>query len=125
MTHQLDADGFFIHCVQRRCAEKGMDFFLVEPLWVRAFLEAFERDEVWARALLNMHSEHHLPEDPFHRLVDLADRRKTIVIDPPTIARPAFDKSLLHPRIEAAGVVVPPTVIVKAGEALFLNLSPD
>ena len=42
MTHQLDADGFFIHCVQRRCAEKRMDFFLVEPLWIRAFLEAFD-----------------------------------------------------------------------------------
>jgi hypothetical protein len=125
MTHQLDADGFFIHCVQRRCAEKGLDFFLVEPLWVRAFLEAFERDEVWARALLNMHSEHHLPDDPFHRLVDLAERRKTVVIDPPSVARAAFDKSLLHGRLESAGLAVPPTIIVKSAEAPFLTLTPE
>jgi hypothetical protein len=125
MTHQLDADGFFIHCVQRRCADKRMDFFLVEPLWIKPFMEAFERDEVWARALLNMHSEHHLPEDPFHKLVDLADRRKTIVIDPPSIARAAFDKSLLHPRLESAGLAVPPTIIIKAGEAAFFTLSAE
>lgn len=125
MTHQLDADGFFIHCVQRRSAEKRLDFFLVEPIWVRHFLEAFELDDIWARALLNMHSEHHLPEDPFHKLVDLAERRKTIVIDPPSIARSAFDKSALHPRLEAAGVSVPPTIIAKAVEAHFLQLTPE
>ena len=125
MTHQLDADGFFIHCVQRRCAEKRLDFFLVEPIWIRPFLEAFERDDIWARALLNMHSEHHLPEDPFHKLVDLAERRKTTVIDPPSVARSAFDKSLLHPRLEAAGISVPQTIIVKSVEAHFLQLSPE
>lgn len=125
MTHQLDADGFFIHCVQRRCAERRLDFFLVEPLWVRAFSEAFERDDLWARALLNMHSEHHLPEDPFHKLVDLAERRKTIVIDPPSVARAAFDKSLLHGRLEAAGVCVPPTIIVKAVEAHFIKITSE
>src|SRR5688500_12548628 len=122
MTHQLDADGFFIHCVQRGCAERGMDFFLVEPLWVKAFLEAFERGEVWARALLNMHSEHHLPQDPFHRLVDLAEGRKTIVIDPPSVAQAAFDKSILHPRLEAAGIGVPPTIFVAAADAATLVL---
>ena len=125
MTHQLDADGFFIHCVQRRCAEKRMDFFLVEPLWIRPFLEAFERNEVYARALLNMHSEHHLPDDLFHKLVDLAEARKTIVIDPPSIARAAFDKSAIHPRIESAGLNVPPTLIIKAAEAPFLSLTPE
>lgn len=94
-----------------------MDFFLVEPLWVRSFLEAFERDDVWARALLNMHSEHHLPDDPFHRLVALADQRKTAVIDPPAVAQAAFDKSLLHPKLEAAGLMAPATIIVGAGES--------
>lgn len=125
MTHQLDADGFFIHCIQRDCAERGLDFFLVEPLWVRPFFEAYQRDEVWARALLNMHSEHHLPEEIFHKLVDLAESRKTIVIDPPSVAQAAFDKSLLHARIEAAGLKVPPTVIVKNAEAEILALSPE
>jgi hypothetical protein len=121
----LDADGFFIHSVQRNCAERGLDFFLVEPLWVKAFLEAFERDEVWARALLNMHSEHHLPEDPFHRLVDLAEARKSFVIDPPQVAQAAFDKSRLHPRMEEAGFAVPPTLIVNASEAAFLRFTPE
>lgn len=125
MTHQLDADAFFIHCVQRGCAERGMDFFLVEPLWARAFLEALQRDEVWPRALLNMHSEHHLPEEVFHRIVDMAEARKSLVIDPPSIAQAAFDKSLLHPRLEAAGLHVPPTVIVSAAEAPFFQLSAE
>src|SRR6185436_17595978 len=117
MTHQLDADGFFIHSIQKGCAERRMDFFLVEPLWVKPFLEACEKNEVWARALLNMHSEHHLPEEMFHRLVDLADAKKTFVIDPPRIARAAFDKSLLHPRMEEAGFNVPATIIVNAADA--------
>jgi hypothetical protein len=125
MTHLLDADGFFIHCVQRRCAERGLDFFLVEPLWVRPFLEAFAQDQVWARALLNMHSEHHLPEDPFHKLVDLAQTRRTFVIDPPALAQAAFDKSLLHPRLEAAGVTVPQTIIVSAKETPIFTLSAE
>jgi hypothetical protein len=72
-----------------------------------------------------MHSEHHLPEDPFHKLVDLAEQRKTFVIDPPSIARTAFDKSVLHPRLESAGISVPTTLIVKAAEAPFLNLSAE
>src|SRR5437868_15331261 len=104
MTHQLDADGFFIHCIQRGCAERGLEFFLVEPRWVRAFFEAYQREEAWARVLLNMHSEHHLPEEIFHKLVDLAEIRKTIIIDPPSVAQAAFDKSLLHARMEAAGL---------------------
>lgn len=125
MTHQLDADGFFIHCVQKGCAERGMDFFLIEPLWVRAFHEAFRRDEVWPRALLNLHSEHHLPEDPFHQLVDLAESRKTMVIDPPSLAQAAFDKSMLHPRLETAGLAVPPTIIVKFAEIPFFALNAE
>ncbi len=125
MTHQLDADGFFIHCVQRGCAERGLDFFLVEPLWVEPFLEALESGKVWARALLNMHSEHHLPEDPFHRLVELAQGRRTFVIDPPGVAQAAFDKSALHPRLERAGIPVPPTVIVRREETAQLRLTEE
>ena len=37
MTHKLDADDFFIHCVQKHAAEAGLNFFLIEPLWVEAF----------------------------------------------------------------------------------------
>ena len=125
MTHQLDADGFFIHCIQRGCAERGLDFFLVEPLWARAFFDALERGEVWPRALLNMHSEHHLPDEIYHRLVDLAEARKSLVIDPPSVAQAAFDKSALHPRLDAAGMNVPPTLIVSAAEAPFFQLSPE
>jgi hypothetical protein len=125
MTHQLDADGFFIHSIQKGCAERGMDFFLVEPLWVKAFSEAYERGDVWSRALLNMHSEHHLPEETFHKLVDLADARKTFVIDPPRIARAAFDKSLLHPRMEAAGFSVPATIVVNSRDAKVFQFTAE
>lgn len=125
MTHQLDADGFFIHTVQRECADRGMDFFLVEPLWVHAFLEAFERDDVWARALLNLHSEHHLAYDPFHRLVEAADRRKTFVVDPPAVAQAAFDKARLHPRLSEAGIQAPATVIVPRALAHEFRLSEE
>ena len=125
MTHQLDADGFFIHCVQKGCAERRLDFFLIEPLWVKPFLEAYEKNDVWARALLNMHSEHHLPEEMFHRLVDLAEAKGAFVIDPPRIARAAFDKSRLHPRMEEAGFTVPPTLIVSSSDARDLRFSPE
>lgn len=113
MTHKLDADDFFIHRVQHHCAEAGWNFFLIEPLWVEAFFDRFRRGEIWARVLLNMHSEHHDPHDIYHRLVLLAAQRHTRVIDPPDVALPAFNKALLHPRLIAAGIHVPHTIVVR------------
>jgi hypothetical protein len=112
MTHGLDADDFFIHRVQEHCARAGLNFFLIEPVWIEAFLERFARGDVWARVLFNMHSEHHLPDDVYHRLVRLASQRNTQVIDPLEVAIPAFDKARVHTRLEAAGIPVPPTLIV-------------
>jgi len=117
MTHKLDADDFFIHRVQQHCAERRLNFFLIEPLWVSEFLDKYDRGEVWARVLLNLHSEHHDPTDLYHRLVRLAEARGTRVIDPPAVARPAFDKAALHPRLLAAGLCAPHTVIVPRGDA--------
>jgi len=112
MTHLLDTDEFFIHRVQQRCAERALSFFLIEPVWLEAFHQALQADRIWARVLLNLHSEHHLPEEPFHRLVRLAQERRVQVVDPLEVARPAFDKAGLHPRLVEAGVVVPATIIV-------------
>lgn len=123
MTHQLDADDFFIHQVQRHCAERSLNFFLIEPLWVEAFRAALESGRLRARVLLNMHSEHHLPEDVFHRLVRLAHERSVKVIDPPDVALAAFDKARLHPRLAAAGVPVPATIIVPREHAAQFRLT--
>ena len=112
MTHKLDADDLFIHRVQQHCAELGLNFFLVEPLWVEPFCDQFAKGKIWARALLNMHSEHHLPDDIYHRLIWLAHDRKTQIIDPPDLAIGTFDKARLHARLVAAGFNVPFTVIV-------------
>ncbi len=112
MTHKLDADDFFIHQVQRLCAEAGLNFFLIEPLWVELFHEQLQQGRVWPRVLLNMHSEHHQPEDIFHRLINLAAARNTQVIDPPDRARAAFDKARLHPQLVGAGIRVPWTLVV-------------
>ena len=113
MTHKLDSDDLFIHSVQRACAGAQLNFFLIEPLWVEAFHRALERGEVRTRALLNMHSEHHQPEEIFHRLVRLAAEQGAFVIDHPDRAQAAFDKSRLHPRLVAAGIPVPHSVIVE------------
>ena len=123
MTHKLDADDYFIHRVQGRCAEKGLNFFLIEPLWVEAFYDKLQKGKVWPRVLLNMHSEHHQPEDIYHRLVRLAFERKTQVIDPPDIAQAAFDKSRLHPRLESAGFALPFTVIAPTGNGQGFKLT--
>lgn len=112
MTHLLDADEFFIHCVQRRCAERSLSFFLIEPVWLEAFYAALQADRIWPRVLLNLHSEHHLPEEPYHRLVRLAQERRVEVVDPLEVALPAFDKARLHPRLVDAGFDVPATVVV-------------
>jgi hypothetical protein len=112
MTHKLDADDLFIHRVQQHCAEQGLNFFLVEPVWVEPFCDLFAKGKIWARALLNMHSEHHLPEDIYHRLIRLAHERNTQVIDPPDVAAAAFDKARLHPRLADAGFKLPFTLIV-------------
>jgi hypothetical protein len=112
MTHKLDADDFFIHRVQQHCAEHGLNFFLIEPLWVAAFLEKFAAGELGVRVLLNLHSEHHQPEEVYHRLIRLAAERKTQVIDPPDVALASFNKARLHPRLVDAGLNVPPTIIV-------------
>ncbi|MSU63739.1 MAG: hypothetical protein EXS31_15285 [Pedosphaera sp.] len=113
MTHKLDADDFFIHCVQRHCAERGLNFFLIEPLWAEQFLLKLRSRDVRARALLNLHSEHHQPEDVFHQIVNLAFEQGTQVIDPPDVARAAFDKARLHPRLIQAGLQLPHTLIVE------------
>src|SRR5207247_3665344 len=89
-----------------------MIFFLFEPLWVEPFRIYYERGEVWACVLLNMHSEHHQPDDIFHRLVRLAAERKTQVIDPPETAMAAFDKARLHSRLVEAQFNVPFTILV-------------
>jgi hypothetical protein len=112
MTHQLDADDLFIHCVQRQCAEARLNFFLVEPLWVEPFYRALSEGGLWTKVLLNLHSEHHRPDEIYHRLVRLAAERNVRVIDPPDRAVAAFDKARLHPKLAAAGIRTPFTVIV-------------
>ena len=86
MTHKLDSDDFFIHSIQRHCAEAGLNFFLIEPHWVEAFHIYLQLGEIWPRVLLNMHSEHHQPEEIYHRLVRLAAEKHCQVIDPPDVA---------------------------------------
>src|SRR5882762_2090426 len=123
MTHKLDADDFFINRIQQHCAEAGLSFFLVEPLWVQGFYDALSKGQLWARVLLNMHSEHHQPEDIYHRLIRLAAERQVQVIDPPDRAQAAFDKARLHPRLVAAGLNVPFTIVVPAAEAAGFQLT--
>lgn len=123
MTHKLDSDDFFIHQVEEHCARARLNFFMVEPLWVEEFHRHLQRGEVWARVLLNMHSEHHLPDEIFHRLVRLAAERRVFVIDPPDRALAAFDKARLHPRLVEAGIRVPYSVVVPAGETGSIRLN--
>jgi hypothetical protein len=125
MTHKLDADDFFIHRVQEQCAARGLNFFLIEPVWVEEFHAKLARDHVWSWALLNLHSEHHLPDDPFTRLVRLAVTRGVTVIDAPDVALAAFDKARLHPQLVAAGLPVPFTVIVPAEQAASFRFTPE
>ena len=112
MTHKLDTDDYFIHTIQRLCAEARLNFFLIEPAWVELFYEYMQQGKVWPRVLLNMHSEHHQPDDIYHRLVKLAAERNCQVIDPPDRAQAAFDKSRLHPRLVDADIEVPWTLVV-------------
>jgi hypothetical protein len=114
LTHALDTDDFFIHRVQRRCAEAGLNFFLVEPLWAAAFLEALQTRAVVVRTLINLHSEHHDPADVFSRLVATAEKLGVRMVDPPSKALPVFDKAAVHPRLLGSGLHVPPTVLVEA-----------
>src|ERR1051326_5073415 len=123
MTHKLDADDLFIHRIQQFSAERGLNFFLVEPLWVEPFCDLFAKGKIWARVLLNMHSEHHLPEEVYHRLIWLAHERRTQVIDPPEVALAAFDKARLQARLAAAGFPVPYTVLVPREQVEGLTLS--
>src|SRR4030095_1311733 len=112
MTHKLDSDDYFIHCIQRLCAEARLNFFLIEPSWVEAFFAGLQQGKLWARDLLNMHSEHHQPDHIFHRLVNMAAEQNTQVIDPPDRAQAAFDKARLHPRLVEQAMPVPWTLIV-------------
>ncbi|HEX7860948.1 MAG TPA: hypothetical protein VF773_11510 [Verrucomicrobiae bacterium] len=125
MTHKLDTDDFFIHRIQQHCAELGLNFFLVEPLWVQRLYEFYARNELWANVLLNMHSEHHLPDDIYHRLVLLAHHKNTKVIDPPDIAQAAFDKARMHERLLGAGFHVPYTVVVPQSATATFQLTPE
>jgi hypothetical protein len=125
MTHKLDTDDFFIHRIQQHCAEAGLNFFLVEPLWVQRFYELYARNELWAKVLLNMHSEHHLPDDIYHRLVLLAHHKNTKVIDPPDVAQAAFDKARMHECLVAASFHVPYTITVPKTAIATFRLSAE
>jgi hypothetical protein len=125
MTHKLDTDDFFIHKIQENAVAARLNFFLIEPLWVDCFYDALEKGRVWPRVLLNMHSEHHQPQEIFHRLVRLAAERNVQVIDPPNRALEAFDKARLHPRLAAAGIQVPFTVLVSAAEVNSFKLGDE
>ena len=48
----------------------GLNFSLIEPHWVEAFHIYLQLGEIWPRVLLNMHSEHHQPEEIYHRIVN-------------------------------------------------------
>ena len=123
MTHNLDTDDFFIHKIQENAVGARLNFFLIEPLWVDCFYEAMEKGRLWPRVLLNMHSEHHQPDDVFHRLVRLATQRNVQIIDPLDRALEAFDKARLHPRLVTAGINVPYTVLVPLTEAATFRLT--
>lgn len=125
MTHKLDTDDFFIHRIQQHCAEAGLNFFLVEPLWVQRFYEYYARNELWTRVLLNMHSEHHLPDDIYHRLILLAHHKNTRVIDPPDLAQAAFDKARMHERLVGASFSVPFTITVPQSAVSTFQLSAE
>jgi hypothetical protein len=125
MTHKLDTDDFFIHQIQQHCALLGLNFFLIEPAWVDCFFQRLNEGTVSARVLLNMHSEHHLPEENYHRLVRLAHQKGVRVIDPPDVAIAACDKALLHPRLLESGFKVPATIIVKREDVRDFHLSPE
>ena len=125
MTHKLDSDDFFIHRIQQHCAEARLNFFLIEPSWVDQFFEAVKTRKIWSRVLLNMHSEHHLPDDIYHKLVKLVAEQKTYVIDPPDKALAAFDKARLHPQLIAAGIHVPYTVIVPVEQSNSFELTEE
>jgi len=123
MTHKLDADDLFIHCIQRNCAKARLNFFLIEPLWVERFADCLERDEISCRVLLNMHSEHHQPNEVYHKLVRLAAKKNVLIIDPPDVAQAAFDKARLHPRLIASGIHVPHTIFVTKDQVPQFKLS--
>ena len=123
MTHKLDADDLFIHTIQRNCAKGHLNFFLIEPVWVERFYECLQRDEIWCRVLLNMNSEHHQPDETFHKLVRLAASKNVQIIDPPDVAQAAFDKARLHPRLIASGIHVPHTLFVAKDQLAQFKLS--
>ena len=123
MTHKLDADDLFIHTIQRACAKAHLNFFLIEPLWVERFYECMDKGEIWCRVLLNMQSEHHQPDEAFHKLVRLAAAKHVQIIDPPDVAQAAFDKARLHPRLIASGIHVPHTIFVAKEQVAEFKLS--
>jgi len=125
MTHKLDTDDFFIHRVQKHCDGLGLNFFLIEPPWLDCFSQRLIEGTVSAKVLLNMHSEHHLPEENYHRLVRMAYQKGIKIIDPPDVALAACDKARLHPRLAEGGFGVPPTIIVRREDVAAFRLSPE
>jgi hypothetical protein len=63
------------------------------------------------------------PGDAFEKLLHAAARAGSVVLADPKV-RDWTEKNYSHPRLEAAGLPVPPTVIIKSGEA-DRELSPE
>lgn len=124
MTSRRDADEFFCLQVQAPCAQRGLRFFLNEPLWGDGFLSDMEAGGTWPRVLLHWIIKHHDPTDISHRLVKPAAAKGTQVFDPPEAAIAALNMSRLHGRLQMAGLSIPYPLVETTGEREGFGLTP-
>ena len=120
-----EQDDLLVRELREECARRGADFFLVEPLWIDGFLQAYQAGRLGVGLLVDLASEPMEHGDAYLRLALTARERGARVINDTGQAARFSDKGVAHEALRAAGLPVPYGVAVSLAQAAARNLSAE
>lgn len=108
---------YFAHTIRQLCGQMRLNFFLVNDVWVDEFLAKVDAGEVQAKVLLNFTTTDQVrPDDPYTQIARQLKEQGCYLIDDPDHAVPSSHKGDFHRALEAQGVPVPATIVLKGDE---------
>ena len=120
-----DREGFFSARVRELCGFQNLSFFLVEPVWLREFLEKLQRGQIGVGVLIDMASDPYDRSDLYYRLAKEVKANGGHVIDDPDRSPLATHKSKFHQVLLQNHVPVPDTIFVERKDLPTFRVSDE